>query len=165
VTLEDKRLCSGAMSATASPQPNPLDPKRRPDAPFAAELGVIALGGAIGAGLRFSVSLMVAAGGLPGLLSVLIANLTGSFVLGLIVGHLESGRPHPLLRPFLTVGVLGSFTTFSALALDSLNLAERAGDLMAVGFLGGSIALGLAAFALGDLISLRGQSERGGTVR
>jgi CrcB protein len=143
------------MSTTPASVIEPRDESGQGDPSFAAELVAIGIGGAIGAGLRFSVALAVAAAGLPELLGVSIANLSGSFVLGLIVGHLDSGRPHPLLRPFFTVGVLGSFTTFSALALDSLGLAGREGDAIAAGFLGGSIALGLAAFALGDLISQR----------
>jgi CrcB protein len=129
---------------------------------FAAEVVAIAVGGAIGAGLRFSVALAIAAAGLPGVLGVAIANLSGSFVLGLFVGYLESEAPHPLLRPFLTVGVLGSFTTFSTLALESRGLAGEDGEAIAALFLGGSIALGLAAFVVGDVISvgLRERSSR-----
>lgn len=91
--------------------------------PFGAEMAVIALGGAIGSCLRFGVSLGMGAAQLHGALAAGCVNLLGSFLLGLLVGHFESGKAHPLLRPFLSVGVFGSFTTFSALALD--NRASR----------------------------------------
>ncbi len=130
--------------------------------PFGAELAVIALGGAIGAGLRLAVSLGISVAHLHGALGAGIANFIGSFLLGLFVGHLDSGRAHPLLRPFLTVGVFGSFTTFSALALDNRGIAIEAGELWAAAHLAGSVLLGLAAFALGDSISERahGQGRR-----
>jgi CrcB protein len=126
-------------------------------APFAAELAAIAVGGAIGACLRFAVSLVIGTTNLHSALAAGGANVIGSFLLGLIVGHLESGKAHPLLRPFLTVGVFGSFTTFSALALDNRGIAIEAGEVLAAAHLVGSIVLGLAAFALGDSIAERGR--------
>lgn len=128
--------------------------------PFGNELAAIALGGAIGAGLRFAVSLAINVTHLHAALGAGIANFIGSFLLGLIVGHLDSGQTHPLLRPFLTVGVFGSFTTFSALALDDRGIAIEAGEVLAAAFLAGSVLLGLMAFALGDSISERAR-ERG----
>ena len=127
--------------------------------PFGAEMGVIALGGAIGACLRFAISLMVGTAHLHGALAAGSANIIGSFLLGLIVGHLETGKAHPLLRPFLTVGVFGSFTTFSALALDNRGIAIEAGEVLAAAHLAGSILVGLAAFALGDSISERARQR------
>lgn len=128
--------------------------------PFGAEMAAIALGGAIGACLRFAVSLVVGATILPDALAASSVNFIGSFLLGLIVGHLQSGKAHPLLRPFLTVGIFGSFTTFSALAFDNREIAIEAGEVLAAAHLAGSILLGLAAFALGDAISERAR-ERG----
>jgi CrcB protein len=120
--------------------------------PFMAEMTAIALGGALGACLRFAVSLAIVAAHLPGALASGIVNIVGSFLLGLAVGHLESGRAHPLLHPFLTVGVFGSFTTFSALALDNRALAGAGGEGLAIVHLAGTIVLGLAAFAFGNAV-------------
>ena len=127
---------------------------------FGAEMAVIALGGTIGTGLRFAVSLVIGTMHLHASLAAGSANFIGSFLLGLIVGHIESGKAHPLLRPFLTIGVFGSFTTFSALALDHRGIAIDAGEILAATHLAGSVLLGLAAFALGDAISERAR-ERG----
>jgi CrcB protein len=120
--------------------------------PFMKEIAAIALGGAIGACMRFGVSVAVAAAELHAALGAGIANIVGSFLLGVLVGHLDSGRAHPLLRPFLTVGVFGSFTTFSALALDNRGLASEGGEGLALAHLIGTIVVGLAAFAFGNVL-------------
>jgi CrcB protein len=142
-------LCCCAMSASERIEPPP----------FGAEMVVIAFGGAIGACLRFAISLAIGTIHLHAALAAGSANVIGSFLLGLIVGHLETGKAHPLLRPFLTVGVFGSFTTFSALALDNRGIAIEAGEVLAAAHLAGSILLGLAAFALGDSISERAREQ------
>lgn len=118
--------------------------------PFGAEMAVIALGGAIGSCLRFGVSLGMGAAQLHGALAAGCVNLLGSFLLGLLVGHFESGKAHPLLRPFLSVGVFGSFTTFSALALDNRGIALEAGEAVAAAHLAASVLFGLTAFVLGE---------------
>lgn len=127
--------------------------------PLGAEMAVIALGGGIGAGLRFAISLAIRATDLHPALAAGTANIIGSFLLGLIVGHLDTGRAHPLLRPFLTVGVFGSFTTFSALALDNRGIAVEAGEVLAAAHLAVSLLLGLAAFTLGDAILERSRAR------
>ena len=65
------------------------------------------------------------------------------------MGHIESGRAHPLLRPFLGVGVLGSFTTYSAFVAEASLIAPAAGLATAAGFVLASLVLGLAAFDAG----------------
>jgi CrcB protein len=144
-------LCCALMSARAT---SDLPP-------FLAEMAAIALGGAIGACLRFAVALGIGATHLHGALAASIVNIAGSFLLGLVVGHLESGRAHPLLRPFLTVGVFGSFTTFSAVALDNRMLASEAGEGIAIAHLAASVVLGLAAFALGNTADAFIEAPRG----
>lgn len=119
------------------------------------ELLAIAAGGAIGACLRFAVSLLASSAQWHGALGTALANVLGSFLLGLLAGHVESEAAHPLLRPFLTVGVFGSFTTFSALAADNRALAFESGEASALLQLAATLALGLAAFALGTVLDAR----------
>ncbi len=126
---------------------------------FGLELAAIALGGMIGAYLRFVLSVVIRTTPLPDAFAATAANVVGSFCLGLVVGHLESGKAHPLLGPFLTVGVFGSFTTFSALALDNRGIAIEAGEVLAAAHLAASLLFGLAAFALGGAIGERGRGE------
>jgi len=116
-------------------------------------MGVIALGGALGASLRHTVSLAIRFAHWHPVFGAAFANLIGSFLLGLLVGLIESRKVHPLVRPFLTIGVFGAFTTFSALALDNRVLAAESGEALAAIHLAASIISGLLAFMLGDLLS------------
>ena len=152
---QGEAVCCPAMPRTITPEVGEVPTPTPEPPPLAKEMAVIALGGAIGASLRFSVSLGVGAAGFHAALAADVANLTGSFLLGLVVGYMHSGRAHPLARPFLTVGVFGSFTTFSALALDNRQLAQEVGEALAAARLGGSIVLGLLAFAVGDGLAER----------
>ncbi len=89
-------------------------------------LGVIALGGAIGAIARHVVVLALAGATRAGLpWGVLVANVSGCLVAGLVF-VLLSERPgvDPLWRLLVAVGFLGAFTTFSAFSVDTLLLMQ-----------------------------------------
>lgn len=84
----------------------------------------VALGGAIGASLRYLTGLTairLAGPGFPW--GTLAVNILGSFAMGLIVVLLA--KTGNRMAPFLMTGVLGGFTTFSAFSLDTLTLIER----------------------------------------
>lgn len=116
---------------------------------LACEALAIAIGGAIGASLRFAVTLAIRTIDAHPTLATVCVNLLGALWLGMLAAHVDSPRAHPLLRPFLVVGVFGSFTTFSALAFDNRSLASQHGELAALVHMLGSILAGLFAFALG----------------
>jgi CrcB protein len=88
---------------------------------------LVALGGAIGASLRFlwGVSLYRLIGGpvdFP--VAILSANVLGSFLMGvMVVLAAQRGLTH--YNPFLMTGLLGGFTTFSAFSLEAVTLIER----------------------------------------
>ena len=92
----------------------------------------IAVGGSIGAVLRYSASLGVASimgRGFP--YGTLFVNVVGSLLIGLLsVVMLERFNVGPEWRAAIFVGVLGSFTTFSTFSLETLNLLEQ-GELIA----------------------------------
>ena len=121
------------------------------------ELAAVAVGGAIGACLRFAVGL--AFGSQNGVFGVVLttgtANISGSLLLGVLLGYLQSTRAHPLLRPFLAVGVFGSYTTWSALVMENRLLAQLGSESVAVVHLLASLALGLVAFAAGFALGQR----------
>lgn len=73
-------------------------------------IAVVALGGAVGAGARYLVTLTLPAGA-P--LVILAINALGCLLMGLLVAATEHGARHRLWRPFLGTGVLGGFTTVS----------------------------------------------------
>ncbi len=83
----------------------------------------VAIGGAIGACLRYGMSLWLGGGLLPW--ATLATNLTGSFIIGLVWG-LYAGEEwfQSWGRLMLVVGLLGGFTTFSAFSLGTIQLLE-----------------------------------------
>ncbi|SFJ50499.1 fluoride efflux transporter CrcB [Jannaschia pohangensis] len=105
----------------------------------------VALGGAIGAALRFLLGMALLRPGFP--VGVLTANVVGSFLMGLAVVYL--GRNAPGWQPFVLTGVLGGFTTFSAFSLETLTLIERGDTGQALSYVALSVGLSLAAIWLG----------------
>ena len=110
----------------------------------------LAVAGALGAVLRHLVDRLVQRrirSGIP--LGILAVNLTGSLVLGVLVA---SGLRHGIPTAWVTVagtGLIGSYTTFSTFAFDTVRLAEA--DRRAVSLLNVvvSIAAGVGAAAAG----------------
>jgi CrcB protein len=84
--------------------------------PGAADLAAIAVGGGIGSLARFLLSAAFPAGqGFPW--AIFAVNVSGSFVLGvLMVYMLDVWPPRRFLRPFLAIGLIGGYTTFSTYA-------------------------------------------------
>jgi fluoride exporter len=110
----------------------------------------VALGGAIGASLRYGagVWLFRAFGptGFP--LGVISVNIVGSFLMGvLVVLAAHKGLTH--LNPFLAIGVLGGFTTFSSFSLEAVNLIEKGQFAMAGAYVALSVILSIAGLMLG----------------
>lgn len=91
----------------------------------------IAIGGALGAVLRYGASISIYSllgRGFP--YGTLFVNVSGSLLMGLLsVLMLERFDIAPEWRAAVLVGVLGSFTTFSTFSIETLNLLEQ-GDLM-----------------------------------
>jgi fluoride exporter len=82
-------------------------------------LGAIAAGGTVGAEARYALAeaLPHPAGAFPW--ATLLTNLSGSLLIGVLMAVLAARPRSPqLARPFLGVGILGGFTTFSAYAVD-----------------------------------------------
>lgn len=112
---------------------------------------LVFLGGGIGAVLRHGANRLGAAWlgtGFP--LSTLAVNVLGSLLMGVLAGLLAEGpAASQHLRLFLTTGVLGGFTTFSAFSLEALTLWERGQPGLAAAYVAGSVLLSLGAVALG----------------
>ena len=109
-------------------------------------LAQVALGGALGASLRYGVNLALSRGGFPW--HTLAVNVIGSALMGGLMVWLAH-RGHQHLAPLLMTGVLGGFTTFSAFSLDTFTLWERGQTLTALAYVAASILLSLAALAAG----------------
>ncbi|MBL4618622.1 MAG: fluoride efflux transporter CrcB [Marinicaulis sp.] len=114
----------------------------------------VAAGGAIGAMARHGVSrvsLHLLGPNFPW--GTLAANITGSFAMGLVIIWLTAREPNsPALRAFLTVGLLGAFTTFSAFSLDVLTLYRDRTMMIAAAYLGASVILSVFGLVAGLVI-------------
>lgn len=124
---------------------------------------LVALGGAVGGALRWTATVLAPdpVGGFGW--TTWWVNGVGSFGLGLLLSG--TGRAaRPWLRAAVGTGLLGGFTTFSAVA-HAADVALRAGTaLTAIAVLAGSVAVGLVGAALGAAAGA-GLSQRGPTGR
>ncbi len=122
---------------------------------FMASSLYVALGGGIGAWLRYIVGRAwtlaigpVAASAFPW--ATLSVNLIGSFAMGLLAGWLARFGAHGEgWRLLLGVGVLGGFTTFSAFSLELASMAQRGALGMAAGYALVSLVGGVAGLFAG----------------
>lgn len=109
-------------------------------------LAVIAAGGVLGAEARYGVSTLLPHAGATFPWSTLAVNASGCFLIGvLMVLILEVMTPHRLLRPFVGVGILGGYTTFSTYSVDIQRLLTSGRPGVALGYLAGTAAAALAA--------------------
>ena len=112
---------------------------------------IVFLGGGIGAALRHGVNLGFArAFGTAFPYATMFENVTGSLVMGLLVGWfaLRGGLPQHW-QLFLTTGLLGGYTTFSAFSLDAAVLYERGAIGLAALYVLLSVALSIAGLFAG----------------
>jgi CrcB protein len=111
----------------------------------------IAIAGAAGASARYGLDLLFRrdAHSVPWVTFAI--NVGGSFALGALVAVLDV-HPHPAVRPALTIGLLGAFTTFSTLSLEMYRLLDRGHVLAAAAYALGSLGAGLLAVTVGVLV-------------
>jgi fluoride exporter len=111
---------------------------------------IVALGSGLGGALRHGVNILAArlfGTGWP--YGTFAVNVVGSLAMGLIAGYFAlKGTASQRWLLFLTTGVLGGFTTFSAFSLDVALLYERGRLDLAALYVLGSFALSVAALFL-----------------
>jgi CrcB protein len=112
-----------------------------------SQIVAIALGGALGSVGRF-----LFAGWVGRVLGInfpwgtLAVNVVGGLIMGLLVGVMaQAWSVSPAIRAFLTVGVLGGFTTFSAFSLETVLLFQRGDTLAALGYIASSVVFSVGA--------------------
>ena len=101
---------------------------------------LVAAGGFVGAVLRYGVG-----AALPGVTGTLAVNVLGSFALGVAASTLADGR----LRLLLATGVLSSFTTYSAFAVETVTATAALGALNVVTTYALGVMAALAGLAVG----------------
>lgn len=138
-------------------QPAPID---------AAVLAAVACGGGIGAGLRYWLTLRIPVrpAGFPW--ATFFANTLGCLAIGILMVIItEVFAPPRLLRPFLGIGVLGGFTTFSSYSAEVRTLLESGATGVALGYLGGTVVTCLIAVLAGMAATRWIAGRRGGTTQ
>ena len=112
---------------------------------------IVFLGGGIGAALRHGIN--IASGRALGTAfpyGTLLVNVTGSFIMGLVAAYFAfKGDATQHWRLFLTTGILGGYTTFSAFSLDAALLYERGETGLAALYVLASVALSIAGLFAG----------------
>ncbi|MDN3495785.1 CrcB family protein [Planococcus sp. APC 4015] len=114
---------------------------------------LVALGGGVGAALRFVVDGVVTrVWGARFPWGILVVNVSGSLLLGLATGSADSGLLSLPWLSVLGVGVLGGYTTFSTAMLDTISLARRRARVRAVINAFGMLVLTVAAAGIGIVV-------------
>ncbi|WP_062216450.1 fluoride efflux transporter CrcB [Streptomyces sp. NBRC 109706] len=110
---------------------------------------LVALGGSVGAPLRYGVDRAIRARRDPLLpWGTFLVNVVGSLVLGLLTGAALAGAAGERLGLLLGTGLCGALTTYSTFSYEALRLVETGARRASAGYVLGSVAAGLgAAFA------------------
>ena len=117
----------------------------------------IASGGAAGALLRHylnsAITHILPGSSFPW--GIFVINVIGSFLMGILISlFAHFWEPPQAIKAFLTVGMLGAFTTFSTFSLDTVLLIERGAWVSAAIYTGGSVILAIISL-YGGMIAIR----------
>lgn len=119
--------------------------------PGLSHLALVAVGGALGAVLRYGIGrwmITALGGGFP--FGTFAVNIIGGFLMGVLAGSLARfGEGGEDLRLLLGVGVLGGFTTFSAFSLEIYNMITRTEVALAAAYAVSSMAGSVLAVLAG----------------
>jgi CrcB protein len=138
------------MPAEPPSEQPPTDPDAGPGAPVDGSLVLaVALGGVVGAEGRYGLGVLVDHGPTAFPWATLIINVSGCLLLGVLMAVLAVVAAPRLLRPFLGVGVLGGYTTFSSFAVDADRLWNAGRWVPALGYVVGTAVLAGVAMSLG----------------
>lgn len=107
----------------------------------------VGLGGALGAVLRYGISLLPYKGTFPVL--TLFTNILGALFIGFLAGMGAKKQLAPEWMLFLKTGVCGGFTTFSTFSLEAYQLAQRGDTALAGVYVVCSVGCSLAGIAAG----------------
>ncbi len=116
---------------------------------------VVFIGGGLGAALRHGVNQVSLAYFGPAFpYGTLIVNVVGGLVMGVMAElFLAKGGGSPEFRLFLTTGILGGFTTFSAFSLDAALMWQRSDYVVLASYVGASVLLSIGALFAGMAVA------------
>jgi CrcB protein len=149
-----------SVRRTEDPRTDPVDPdvdlhgpaQRREWLAHRWVLPVIALGGMLGASARYALELAWPSRDDALGWATFLTNVSGCLLIGVLMVYVvEVGHAHPLVRPFLGVGVLGGFTTFSTYTVQTNNLLAASRPGLALAYLFGTLMAAMVAVTAGVL--------------
>lgn len=111
----------------------------------------VALGGALGAMLRYAISLLPFRGSFP--TATLLANLLGALLIGFLVGTAGRRAVSAPTMLLLKTGLCGGFTTFSTFSLESLTMVQKGNTPLAILYMVLSVTLCLLGVWAGMALS------------
>lgn len=153
--MSDVRAAGAAVRTGSTGRRRPT--RLRPDV-----LAVIAAGGVLGAEARYGLGILLPhPAAWPW--STLLVNVSGCALIGVfMVVITELVDPHRLVRPFIGVGVLGGYTTFSTATVEALTLLTAGRPGAAIGYVVATPTLAVLGCAVGVVGTrlLAGQSHR-----
>jgi CrcB protein len=110
----------------------------------------VGIGGGLGALARYYLAGAIQSAGALFPWGIFVVNITGGLLMGMIVeASALKLSLSPELRSFLTVGILGGYTTFSTFSLDSALLLQKGEYALAAGYMIGSVVLSILALFAG----------------
>jgi len=118
---------------------------------------LVLFGGGLGALARYVVGTAIAerVGGRIPFLGTMVINITGSFLIGLLMTLLTQRLANPNWRLLLVVGFLGGYTTFSSFEYETLQAVQTGAMWMGLLNVVGSVALGYLAVWVGYFVARR----------
>lgn len=117
---------------------------------------MVMLGGAVGSLARYLIGTAIMTRlGVRFPMGTLVINVSGSFIIGMLMTLLAERQPHPYWRLLLVVGFLGGYTTFSSFAWETLALVKEGGRWLAMFNVAGSVLFGYLAVWLGAMLAGR----------
>ena len=113
-------------------------------------LFAVGVGGGLGALARYYIAGAIQSAATSFPWGIFVVNITGGLLMGMIVeASALKLNLSPELRSFLTVGILGGYTTFSTFSLDSALLLQKGEYALAAGYVIGSVVLSILALFAG----------------
>ncbi|MCQ6244188.1 fluoride efflux transporter CrcB [Streptomyces malaysiensis] len=138
---------SEVVEEPIDPDTDPVPPA--PHHPWRGQgpvVGVVAVGGALGAMARYGATLLWSTPSSAFPWTILLVNAVGCAIIGVfLVLITEMWTAHRLVRPFFGTGVLGGFTTFSTYAVDFARLVQEGRVAIAFAYLMGTLVVAMAA--------------------
>lgn len=122
-------------------------------------IAAVALGGLVGTGIRYGAESAYPSGSGSFPFTTLVINLTGAFILGMLLERLALSGPDAgwrrRIRLCIGTGVLGSYTTYSSFALETVELLRDGRVVAAAVYMTVSVVIGTSAAAAGIVLAQR----------